>query len=125
LDQVQNATLNINYNKKIKNFISGWLFKFTIRAGNIDEFSLCERMFVRQLRLAGKSLKKIRESAMAFMDDLTRPILQISPGTFLESLESCSQLTLTDTQTSSQRGKLTLFPSPHGEGEGIILYKIS
>ena len=68
------------------------------------------------------ALEKFRESAMAFMADLMGPICQISPGTFLES---CSQLASTGAKTSSQRGKLTLFAIPHGEGKGIILYKIS
>jgi hypothetical protein len=54
-------------------------------------------------------LKKIHRKCHGLYGDLTRPICQISPGAFFS------------VQTSSQRGKLTLFPSPHGEGEWIIL----
>ena len=55
---------------------------------------------------------------MAFMADLMGSICQTSPGTFSESVESCSQVALAGVQTSFQRGKLTLFPNP------IILYEV-
>jgi hypothetical protein len=61
---------------------------------------------------------------MAFMADLMGPICQNSPGTFFESLESCSQLASTGAQTSFQMGKLTPFPSRHSEGEGITFLKL-
>jgi hypothetical protein len=43
--------------KIIRNLISEYPFRFAMRAGKKGKFSLCERMFVGQLRLAGNSLK--------------------------------------------------------------------
>jgi hypothetical protein len=45
-------------------FISEYPFRFVMRAGKKSEFSLCERMFVFQLRLAGDSLKNIERKCL-------------------------------------------------------------
>jgi hypothetical protein len=74
-----------------------------MRTGKKDEFSLCERMFLGQLRLAGNRIKN--------SEKVPWPSFQISPGTFSESLESCSQLASTVTQTTSQRKNSTLSPA--------------
>jgi hypothetical protein len=47
-----------------------------MRARKKEEFSIFERMFVRKLRMAGNSFRKIK------MADLMAPICQISPGIF-------------------------------------------
>ena len=94
-----------------------------MRTGKKDDFPSVRGCFGHLEGVLGTASEKCAEGAMAFMADLMGPIYQISPGTFFGSLESFSQLASIGAQTTQT--KLTPFPCPHGEGEGVILYEIS